>query len=69
MRIHLGYIDIDSSLVVNTLHVSGSLHQNIVHHRRAFPKLCKLQRRSIENSHNKRPRPVSVWIALASHVP
>ena len=47
LRTHVGYIATDSSLVVNTLH-SESRHQNIVHHWRAFPKLCKLQRRSIE---------------------
>ena len=47
LRIHLGYIATDSSLVVNTLYISESLHYNIVHHRRAFPKRFKLQRQYI----------------------
>ena len=47
LRIHLGYIATDSSLVVNTLYISESLHYNIVHHRRAFPKHFKLQRQYI----------------------
>ena len=46
---HLDGIATDSSVVVNTLHVSEYLRQSVVHYKRAFPELCKPQRRSLDN--------------------
>ena len=36
LRMHASYIAADS-LVANTLYVSESLHQNVIHHKRASP--------------------------------
>ena len=47
LRMHASYITADS-LVADTLYVSESLRQNVIHHKRAFPELCKLQSLSIE---------------------
>ena len=55
LRMHASYITADS-LVADTLYVSESLCQIVIHHKRAFPELCKLQSLSIEN-----PYPCSIF--------